>query len=136
MHVGEVFAATDRISKAVLYFAQNVELVPPEHRTIKLFRDDEANLLGFASWQLRESDGLTTVVYDVAGGSGTPGPSVATGALQFSLYERFEQEGRMIGIESAFEIDFGFLQGGSRTRCVSGLRPRESFGQSNLCQQH
>ena len=99
---GEVFAATDRISKAVLYFAQNVELVPPEHRTIKLFRDDEANLLGFASWQLRESDGLTTVVYDVYVQFAAPvddageGTAVAREQLengrQFEERKRFQEE--------------------------------------------
>jgi hypothetical protein len=49
----------------LLYFAQTIELVPPERRTIKLFREHEENLLGFVSWQLRASGETTMVGYDV-----------------------------------------------------------------------
>jgi hypothetical protein len=53
------------MSNTVLYFAENVELVPLERRTLKLFREHEGNLLGFVSWGLRESADTTTVAYDV-----------------------------------------------------------------------
>jgi len=99
---GEVFAAADRNSNAVLYFAENVELVPLERRTLKLFREHEGNLLGFVSWELRESADTTTVAYDVyvqftepAESQGTEqvvADDAVTDRLQLDDRSRFQEE--------------------------------------------
>jgi hypothetical protein len=62
---GELFAAVSPGSSQTLFYAQNVEVCPSKRRTIKLLRDDRNTLLGYASWCLRESEGTTTVTYDV-----------------------------------------------------------------------
>ncbi|MGH8138808.1 MAG: hypothetical protein ACREVV_11530 [Steroidobacteraceae bacterium] len=112
---GEVFAATDRISKAVLYFAKVVELVPPECRTIKLFRDHEVNLLGFASWQLRERDGLTTVVYDVY--AQFEAPSDKACKRPEAVYEELE-DSRQLEERARFQEELKQLK-----KLVAGVRP-------------
>jgi hypothetical protein len=62
---GQVFAAAMPDSAAVLYYVENVELIPHERRTVKLLEGIEGALLGFASWGLREQSEITTVTYDV-----------------------------------------------------------------------
>lgn len=63
--VGEVFAAGDPAEKAKAAFRfENVELVPNQRRTIKLYNPTGA-LIGYASWWLREQGGRTLVGYDV-----------------------------------------------------------------------
>jgi hypothetical protein len=63
--VGEIFAAGDPADKRqVMFFIENVELIPNERRTIKLYQAD-GTLIGFASWSLRAEGGRTVVGYDV-----------------------------------------------------------------------
>lgn len=63
--VGEVFAAGDPGAKAKPEFLfENVELVPNQHRTIKIYATGGA-LIGYASWWLKEQGGRTVVGYDV-----------------------------------------------------------------------
>jgi hypothetical protein len=90
--VGEVFAAGDPANRAeVMFFVENVELVPSQRRTIKIYLPS-GTLLGFASWWLREDRGSTTVGYDVF--SETPLPAApATGAAADSI-RRAEQSDR------------------------------------------
>lgn len=63
--VGEVFAAGDPAARAKPAFLfENVELVPNQRRTIKIYATGGA-LIGFASWWLHEQGGRTVVGYDV-----------------------------------------------------------------------
>ena len=62
--VGEILGARDPASGAVAFFAENVEVVPNQRRTIKLY-DPSGRLLGFASWTLTDRNGRTAVGYDV-----------------------------------------------------------------------
>jgi hypothetical protein len=63
--VGEVFAAGDPAAKSKPEFLfENVELVPNQHRTIKIYATGGA-LIGYASWWLKEQGGRTVVGYDV-----------------------------------------------------------------------
>lgn len=63
---GEIFAAMMRETSAEpLYFVENVEVIPNKRRTIKMYGSDAGRLIGFASWELRESSGSTLVTFDV-----------------------------------------------------------------------
>lgn len=63
--LGEVFAAGDPANKAkVEFMIENVQLVPNQLRTIKIYAPN-GPLLGFAIWSLKESAGKTVVAYDV-----------------------------------------------------------------------
>jgi len=63
--LGEVFAIGGSAAPGkVWFFAENVEIVPNQRRTIKLY-DPEGRLLGFSTWLLTESHGRTRVEYDV-----------------------------------------------------------------------
>jgi len=63
--LGEILAAGDPGSPGgVAFFAENVEVVPNQRRTIKLY-EPAGRLLGFATWTLQESNGRTVVGYDV-----------------------------------------------------------------------
>jgi hypothetical protein len=64
--VGEVFVANmpDSSSKP-LFRLENVEFVPGQRRTIKLYGDETGSLIGYASWELQEVAGKTRVTYDV-----------------------------------------------------------------------
>jgi hypothetical protein len=48
----------------VAFFAEVVELVPNQRRTLKLYLPSGV-LLGFATWRVQESGGRTRVEYDV-----------------------------------------------------------------------
>jgi len=62
---GEVFAAVDPAKAGPpAFFAENVELVPNQRRTIKL-TSPSGTLIGFATWTLQEAGGRTVVAYDV-----------------------------------------------------------------------
>lgn len=63
--VGEILGAPDPGNQgAAVFFAENVEVVPNQRRTIKLY-EPSGRLLGFASWTLTERNGRTLVEYDV-----------------------------------------------------------------------
>jgi hypothetical protein len=63
--LGEVFAAGDPANrKNVEFFFENVQLVPNQRRTIKIYAP-AGELLGFAIWTLREAGARTVVEYDV-----------------------------------------------------------------------
>lgn len=53
------------------FLVENVEVVPGERRTIKLYEPDGA-LLGFATWTLDPDAGRTRVGYDVYSESRLP----------------------------------------------------------------
>lgn len=75
-----------------LYYVENVELVPPRRRTIKLLQNRGGGLLGFASWGLSEQEGKTTVTYDVYA---EVSPSTETLAdLTATEREAFEMQSR------------------------------------------
>ena len=62
---GEVFAASEPGDAAkVAFLVENVELVPDQRRTIKLYLPTGV-LIGYAAWSLRASGGGTVVGYDV-----------------------------------------------------------------------
>jgi hypothetical protein len=62
---GEVFAAGDPAMKAkILFFVENVELVPAQRRTIKIY-EPGGTLAGFATWTVRSDGNKTLVGYDV-----------------------------------------------------------------------
>lgn len=63
--VGETFAAVSPSAPAEpAYFVQNVELVPNQRRTVKLYEKGGV-LIGFATFTLEASNGGTVVGYDV-----------------------------------------------------------------------
>jgi hypothetical protein len=63
--VGEILGAPDPSNRgAAAFYAENVEVVPNQRRTIKLY-EPSGRLLGFAIWTLTERNGRTLVEYDV-----------------------------------------------------------------------
>lgn len=95
---GEIFAAGDPANPgAVSFLAENVELVPGQRRTMKLYLPSGV-LMGFASWRLVEIAGRTEVTYDVVSEYRLEPEQVAamTGEqrrqYQIMNQERFDQE--------------------------------------------
>lgn len=63
--LGEILAAGDPADKAnVAFFIENVEFVPNQRRTIKLYTP-AGQLIGYATWTLKEAGGKTMASYDV-----------------------------------------------------------------------
>lgn len=92
--VGEIFAALDRANpSAVSFYVENVELVPNQRRTIKIYAPNGGPLLGYATWWLSETNGRTAVGYDVY--SELPSDPKATAA------QRAEAERASIAKEGA-----------------------------------
>lgn len=62
---GEVFAAMEPGDGAkVAFWVENVELMPNQRRTIKLYAPT-GSLIGYATWSIRAAGGRTVVGYDV-----------------------------------------------------------------------
>jgi hypothetical protein len=82
--VGEVLVAVMPDDPAAAAFlVENVELVAPVRRTIKLYAPSGA-LMGYASWTLAETGGRTSVGYDVFSETllGDAGKSMAPDAIR------------------------------------------------------
>jgi hypothetical protein len=63
---GEIFAAVPRENTGEsVFYVKNVEVVPNERRTMKLYQDNNGPLMGYASWELEEENGRTRVSYHV-----------------------------------------------------------------------
>lgn len=75
---GETFASVPREGSAPpRMFVQNVEIVPNLRRTIKMYSAADGALIGHASWELKEVDGVTTVTYRVYTEALVPGQRTA-----------------------------------------------------------
>lgn len=61
---GEVLAAVNPGDTTTAFVVENAHVVAPRQRTIKLV-SPTGQLIGFATWTLRESNGKTVVAYDV-----------------------------------------------------------------------
>jgi len=62
---GEIFKAINPDDGSVEFYVKNVEFLPNERRTIKLYLPDGGALIGYASWSLERQNGGTRVSYDV-----------------------------------------------------------------------
>jgi hypothetical protein len=64
--VGQVFAALASPGDATpQLYVKNVEVIPNQLRTIKLMSPDDGATVGYSSWVLEESYGMTRVSYHV-----------------------------------------------------------------------
>ena len=61
----EIFQAISPADGSVMFLLKNVEFIPNERRTIKLYMPAGGPLIGYASWILDEQDGQTEVAYHV-----------------------------------------------------------------------
>jgi len=87
--VGEVFAIGGGADRSKIWFlAENVELVPNQRRTIKLY-DPAGRLLGFATWLLEPAGTRTILRYEVHAESLVPPEKVgAPGTKSVAEQER------------------------------------------------
>jgi hypothetical protein len=100
--VGAVFAAyLPGDSSRIVFLVEEVERVPNERRTIKLYLTS-GTLLGFATWWLREDNGRTVVGYDVYSETPVPVPTkpeqvrAAERAERLANQQRFDEELRAL----------------------------------------
>jgi hypothetical protein len=62
---GGIFKAISPTDGSVMFFIKNVEFIPYQRRTIKLYMPSNGPLIGYAAWTLDEEDGQTEVSYHV-----------------------------------------------------------------------
>lgn len=86
---GEVLAAVNPGDTTTAFLVENAHVVVPRQRTIKLV-SPAGQLMGFATWTLREAGGKTVVSYDVVSETVVP-PAQAKSMTPAAVLEQERQ---------------------------------------------